>query len=170
VFHPAFIPSLFWDGKIARETTSQPSAAFYTIIPLFVHFRKPDAFAFLVESLPMCGTPVLQYCRGGVYPPVLAFSYSPTHGASLSSRSHFSGGFFIFCRALNLMACIIAAVAFYVLQQHGGEAFGPRFCKQYLPLMLMFVVKIFETNRLRWVLAWLSSSFRFRWMGPAPHI
>lgn len=110
----------------------------------------------------MCGAPYLAALQGAVfYPPILLFAALPSGKAySIYWMAHaVMGGVFIIvlCRRLKLswIASLAGAGAFMFCSNTASKLFGPAFLANsvYLPLMFVFVLKIFETGRPKWAVA-----------------
>ncbi len=144
------------------------------------HFTSVDAYQYYLPSytytarnllslrLPLwnpyqlCGVSYIGVLQGAIfYPPIVLFGVmSPATAYSVYLLFHLVlGGFFVVLLAryleLSWLASVAGAITFMFCSNTVSQLFGPASLANsiYLPLMFLFVLKIFETGRLRWAVA-----------------
>lgn len=159
---------MYWRHNVTDSVAYPSHAVNLDVYHLYIPFYSFTAQNLSQLRIPlwnpyqMCGTPYLAVLQGAVfYPPVMLFKvFSPARAYSIYWMAHaIMGGIFlmVLCRHLKLswIASWAAAFVFMFCSNTVSKLFGPAFLANsvYLPLMFVFVLKIFETGRARWAVA-----------------
>ncbi|UCD58850.1 MAG: YfhO family protein, partial [Candidatus Hydrogenedentota bacterium] len=162
-----FIAGLYWHYNVLKSVSSPSpvSGDFYHLYLPFYLYTSENLSRLhipLWNPYQMCGVPYLSVLQGAVfYPPVLLFAIlPPTEAYSAYIIMHIVlGAFFIILLGRHLklswLAAWAGAITFMFCSNTISKVYGPAFLANsiYLPLMVLFTLKIFETGRLKWAIA-----------------
>jgi len=162
------VVTIYWHHNVI-ETARFPSHftsfdAYHLYLPFYTYTAESLASLDIPLWNPyqMCGMSYIGVLQGAVfYPPVYLFALvSPPKAYSIYLMLHIAvGGFFVLllCRTLGIswLSSWAGALTFMLCSNTVEKIFGPAFLANsiYLPLMFLFVLKIFETGRMKWALA-----------------
>jgi hypothetical protein len=162
------IINIYWHHNVIKTATfsSHPSSldAYHLYLPFYTFTAENLANLHIPLWNPyqLCGMSYIGVFQGTIfYPPVLLFAVvSPAKAYSLFLILHIAlGGFFVLllCRAIGIswLASWAGALTFMLCSNTVSKLFGPAFLANsiYFPLMLLFVLKIFRTGKMKWALA-----------------
>jgi len=168
IFLLAVAVGVYWHFNVIKPAIIPAHHTNLDAYNLYVPFYAYTAECLRNLDLPLwnpyqlCGVTYLGVLQGAVfYPPVLLFAFiSPAQAYSFYVMLHMVlGGLFLILLMRHLkvswIGSVAAAVTFIFCSSTVSNIFGPAFLANsvYFPLMLLFVLKVFETGRVKWALA-----------------
>lgn len=162
------VVNIYWRHNVIKTAIFPSHFTSFDAYHLYVPF-----YAFTAENLAnlhiplwnpyqMCGMSYIGVLQGAIfYPPIYLFALvSPPEAYSIYLILHIvGGGFFVLllCRTFGIswLSSWAGALTFMFCSNTAEKIFGPAFLANsiYLPLMFLFVLKIFETGKMKWALA-----------------